>query len=120
MEIDLVPLGARAKRIRRHRAWLVLICAWGVAHAQATPAMHARSLAATCAACHGTEGQAVPGQPMLALAGLTREQIATQLHAFRDGSRPATVMQQIAKGYSDEQIDALATYFAGRPARNAP
>lgn len=101
-------------------ALLVPMCAWGVAQAQATPATQVRSLAATCAACHGTEGQAVQGQAMLALAGLTREHIAAQLHAFRDGSRPATVMQQIAKGYSDEQIDALAAYFAGRPARSAP
>jgi sulfide dehydrogenase cytochrome subunit len=120
MEMDRVAIDARTKRIRRHGAWLVLLCAWGIAHAQATPATHARSLAATCAACHGTEGQAVQGQPMLSLAGLTRERIATQLRAFRDGSRPATVMQQLAKGYSDEQIDALAAYFAGRPAGSAP
>jgi len=119
MEMDRVAINARARRIRRHGALLVLLCAWGCAHAQATPAARARSLAATCAACHGTEGRPVEGQPMPALAGLPRERIATELRAFRDGSRPATVMQQLAKGYSDAQIDALAAYFAALSAGSA-
>jgi sulfide dehydrogenase cytochrome subunit len=119
MEMDRVAIDTRTKRIRRHGAWLALLCAWGCAHAQVTPAPHVRSLAATCAACHGTEGRPVEGQPMPALAGLPRERIATELHAFRDGSRPATVMQQLAKGYSDAQIDALAAYFAALPAGSA-
>ena len=36
------------------------------------------------------------------------------MRAFRDGKRPATVMHQLAKGYSDAQIDALAGYFAAQ------
>jgi len=78
--------------------------------AAAPPAI--RVLAATCGACHGTEGRAAEGQAMPRLAGQSREAIATSLRAFRDGSRSATVMHQIAKGYSDEEIDALAAYFA--------
>ena len=73
-----------------------------------------RNLAAGCAICHGTEGRPVKDSPVIALAGLPREQIATQMRAFRDGSRPATVMHQIAKGYSDPQIDALAAWFAAQ------
>ena len=46
--------------------------------------------------------------PLIPLAGLPRDHIATQMRAFRDGQRPATVMHQIAKGYSDAQIDAIA------------
>jgi cytochrome c553 len=57
---------------------------------------------------------------MPALAGLARERIAAELRAFREGSGPGTVMAQIAKGYSDPQIDALAAYFAGVPARSTP
>jgi cytochrome subunit of sulfide dehydrogenase len=34
--------------------------------------------------------------------------------AFREGKRPATVMHQISKGYTPEQIEALATYFAAK------
>jgi cytochrome c553 len=90
------------------------------AHAQSQPqtpaatALHTRALAATCANCHGTEGRAAPGEPLVALAGLPREHIATQMRAFRDGTRPATVMHQLAKGYSLEQIDQIAAYFAAQ------
>ena len=80
--------------------------------AQDSPA--ARSLAATCANCHGTDGRSVT-QEVASLAGLPREHIAGQMKAFRDGSRPATVMHQIAKGYSDQQIELIADYFARRP-----
>jgi cytochrome c553 len=74
----------------------------------------ARNLASTCAICHGTAGRALPNAPLVGLAGMPREQIATQMRAFRDGSRPATVMHQIAKGYTDAQIDALAAWFAAQ------
>jgi sulfide dehydrogenase cytochrome subunit len=70
-----------------------------------------RNLAAACAICHGTDGRAVT-KDVIPLAGLPRDHIASQMRAFRDGQRPATVMHQIAKGYSDAQIDALAAWFA--------
>ena len=74
----------------------------------------ARNLAAACAICHGTQGNPPPGAPVVPLAGLPREHIASQMRAFRDGTRPATVMHQIAKGYSDAQIDAMAAWFASQ------
>ena len=74
----------------------------------------ARSLAATCAACHGTDGRTAT-KDVVAIAGLPKEHIASQMRAFRDGTRPATVMHQIAKGYSDQQIDLMADYFSRRP-----
>jgi cytochrome c553 len=80
------------------------------AHAQDTPA---RNLAAGCAICHGTDGRSI-GKDIVPLAGLPREHIASQMRAFRDGQRPATVMHQIAKGYSDQQIDAMAAWFASQ------
>ena len=74
-----------------------------------------RNLAAGCAICHGTEGRpAAKDSPLIPLAGLPRDHIATQMRAFRDGKRPATVMHQIAKGYTDAQIDALAGWFAAQ------
>jgi len=79
------------------------------AHAQENP----RNLAAACAVCHGTDGKAVT-KDVIPLAGLPREHIATQMRAFRDGTRPATVMHQIAKGYTDAQIDAMAAWFASQ------
>lgn len=72
-----------------------------------------RNLAAACAICHGTEGRAVT-KDVIPLAGLPREHIASQMRAFRDGQRPATVMHQIAKGYTDTQIDAMAAWFASQ------
>ena len=74
-----------------------------------------RNLAASCAICHGTEGRsATKDSPLIPLAGLPRDHIATQMRAFRDGKRPATVMHQIAKGYTDPQIDAIAAWFAAQ------
>jgi cytochrome c553 len=74
-----------------------------------------RNLAAPCAICHGTEGRpSTTDSPLIPLAGLPRDHVATQMRAFRDGKRPATVMHQIAKGYNDAQIDALAAWFAAQ------
>jgi cytochrome subunit of sulfide dehydrogenase len=89
-----------------------LACAALPAVAQESPA--ARSLAATCASCHGTDGRSATKE-VTALAGLPRERIVASMKAFRDGSRPATVMHQIAKGYSDQQIELMAGYFSRRP-----
>jgi sulfide dehydrogenase cytochrome subunit len=50
---------------------------------------------------------------MVRLAGQSASYIGEQVRAFRDGKRPATVMHQIAKGYTDAQIDQIAAYFAG-------
>ncbi|MFM9902927.1 MAG: c-type cytochrome [Polaromonas sp.] len=72
-----------------------------------------KSLAATCANCHGTDGRAAAGSSVTSLAGLDRAYLVKQMTDFQSGARPATVMHQISKGYSRDQIDALAGYFAG-------
>ena len=69
-----------------------------------------RSLAANCAACHGTGGRAAAGSSVAALAG--RNDIVEVMRAFKEGKREATIMHQIAKGYSDAEIAALAEYFS--------
>ena len=73
-----------------------------------------RYVAANCANCHGTDGVARGAMP--SLAGQKREYIVEQMRAFRDGKRPATVMHQLSKGYTDAQIDAVADHFARQPA----
>ena len=70
----------------------------------------ARSLAATCANCHGTPG-AARGE-MKGLAGVPAAATVAKMAAYKSGALPATVMHQIAKGYSDEQIGLIAAYFA--------
>jgi cytochrome c553 len=72
---------------------------------------YARSLAATCFTCHGTDGRSVEGVPP-SLAGQNRDYLLKQLQEFRDGKRPATIMHQHAKGYTDEQLALIAGYFA--------
>jgi cytochrome c553 len=74
-----------------------------------------RNLAAPCAICHGTEGRSFTrDSPLIPLAGLPKDHIAAQMRAFRDGRRPATVMHQISRGYTDPQIDAIAAWFAAQ------
>lgn len=86
-----------------------------VAHAQPTAnTLQVRALAATCANCHGTDGKAVDGSAVGSLAGLKQDYLSAQLKAFKSGQRPATVMHQLAKGYSDEQLDQIAAYFANQ------
>ena len=86
----------------------------GAAFGQTAAVVQTKALAATCAGCHGTEGIAVAGEAMPRLAGLPKDYIVTQMLAFREGKRPATVMHQISKGYSTEQIEFLASYFAAK------
>jgi len=71
-----------------------------------------RDIAANCANCHGTDGRSRGGVP--SLAGQDRNYIVQQVKDFRDGKRPSTVMQQLAKGYTDAQIEAAAAYFAAQ------
>ncbi len=71
----------------------------------------ARALAANCFTCHGTEGRSVGGVPP-SLAGQSRTSLLQQMRDFRDGKRPATIMHQQAKGYTDEQLELIAGYFA--------
>ena len=86
----------------------VVLCFASAASAQDT-----QRLAAPCAICHGTDGRAATKE-VVPLAGLPRDYIASQMRALRDGQRQATVMHQIAKGYTDAQIDALAAWFSAQ------
>jgi cytochrome c553 len=85
-----------------------------LAHAQTKEALYLKSLAASCANCHGTNGKAVAGSSVTSLAGLDKDYFSAQMKAFKTGSRPATVMHQIGKGFNDAQIESLATYFAAQ------
>lgn len=71
---------------------------------------HIRTIAASCAACHGTNGNALNGNAVL--AGMDGAYFTAQMFAFKDGSRPATVMQRHAKGLNVDEINLLADYFS--------
>lgn len=69
-----------------------------------------KSMAASCSACHGTHGVAPQG--METLAGQSKDDLQKKMQDFKSGRKPATLMHQLAKGYSDAQIEQLAVYFS--------
>lgn len=71
-----------------------------------------RNLAATCANCHGTDGNATDANATL--AGMSATKLIGLLNDFKSGKKPATVMHQLSKGYTDEQLRLIAAYFASR------
>lgn len=79
---------------------------------QAERALQARQQAASCAACHGPDGHAPAGSPIPGLAGKPQAQMIEQMLAFKNGQRAGTVMPQLARGYSDAEIVAIAAWFA--------
>jgi cytochrome c553 len=99
--------------VRCAAAFIVLTAATALAQAQ--DANLARNLAATCANCHGTNGHA--RGDMKPLAGVAADKIVAMLNDFKSGNQPATIMHQIAKGYTDEQLRLTAAYFAAQPAK---
>lgn len=95
--------------------WILAgLLAWSAtgASAQTPDLLYVKSLAATCANCHGTNGKAVEGSSVPTLAGMPKDYLIRQLKAFKSGERPATVMHQLAKGYSDAQIEQISGYLA--------
>jgi cytochrome c553 len=99
---------------RRRIAALAAILATASPWALAQDANLGRNLAATCANCHGTNGNA--RGDMKSLAGVSAEKLLAQLADFRSGAQPATIMHQIVKGYTDDQLKLIAAYFAVKPA----
>ena len=83
----------------------------------ATAAAHAEEatsvvLANTCFSCHGTDGRSAGAMP--SIAGKSPQYITRLLIEFREGKRKATVMNRIAKGFSDPEIESLAKYFGAK------
>ncbi|HXF47234.1 MAG TPA: c-type cytochrome [Burkholderiaceae bacterium] len=67
-------------------------------------------LAASCNACHGPNGASVAGIP--ALNGRNADELATALLDYKYGRRTGTVMNRHARGYSDDELRAMAREFA--------
>jgi len=72
--------------------------------------LQVRGMASSCSSCHGTHGVAQPG--MESLAGKSKDDLFQKMMDFKSGKKPATLMHQLSKGYSDQQIEQLAEYFA--------
>ncbi len=81
--------------------------------------VHIRTLAASCAACHGTYGNTVhpytkAPEGKATLAGIDKDHFMQQLNAFKSGQRSSTVMHHHAKGLNAEEIEQLAAFFAAQ------
>ncbi len=76
---------------------------------QVTPSM----LGNACAGCHGTKGYSA--EPMPVISGLSQKYLAQTMKDYRSGRRPSTIMGRLAKGYGDDEIEAMATFFAAQP-----
>lgn len=106
------PLPSPARRAPLAAATALLLASpWALAQ----DANLARNLAATCANCHGTNGQA--RGDMKVLAGQSADKILALLADYKSGAQPSTIMGQIAKGYTDEQMKLIAGFMAAQPAR---
>lgn len=95
---------------------LIILFGWAVSlSAVAADANLGRNLAAGCANCHGTNGKVVAGTMEInSLAGEAKDKIIDKWNNYKSGEKPASVMHQIAKGYSDAQIEAIAAWFAAQ------
>ena len=85
-----------------------LVSPWSLAQ----DAQLARNLAATCANCHGTDGRGL--SPIEPLAGYPAEKLVSRMAEFKAGTRPALIMHQISKGYTEQQVALIAAYFASQ------
>lgn len=83
-----------------------------LAHPLMAAEMPAGVIAESCAGCHGTDGKSPGAIPKI--HGLAPQKIAKAMHAFKSDERQGTVMNRIAKGYTDEEIDRLSQLFAPR------
>jgi len=90
----------------------LLLCSAAAAQTTA-PDLQARAWAASCAACHGTDGKSNSAIP--AIAGQDKAVLQQKLLAYKQGTLPATVMHQHAKGYTDAELERLAAHFSRQP-----
>ena len=74
--------------------------------------LQVKQWASACANCHGTNGRAEG--TAVSLAGQPADELIKKMAAFKSGERQATIMHQIAKGYTDAQIAAMAAFFAAQ------
>jgi cytochrome c553 len=96
------------ERLLKHCSAAVLAAA--ILPAVAQEDLRARNWAVACNACHGTDGRSEGGMP--AIAGYNAPDLHRMLVEFKEGKRQATVMHQLAKGYSSEELRRIAEYFS--------
>ncbi len=108
---DIRALGRSV--VRSATALAIVLAAAGAAQAQAQNQdalkLYQRGLAATCANCHGTDGQGVVGAGMPLINHLSSAELLKKLTDYKSGAVTGTIMPQLAKGYTDEQLQTIAS-----------
>lgn len=82
--------------------------------AQAEGVRTASMLANTCAGCHGTNG-ASAGEYMPTIAGMDNGYLYGVMSDYKSGARRSTIMGRIMKGYTEQEIHAIAGFYAAQP-----
>ncbi len=99
--------------MRSHSLAVLAVCSMLAAPAIADDNFTGRSIGSACFGCHGATGATRTSIPPI-IIGVPAEYIESAMKAYRDGSRPATIMGRIAKGYTDEEIAAVAKYISSQ------
>jgi len=92
------------------RSRTLLILPFVLAAAGGASAADAPRGASSCTGCHTS--RAGIEDALASLKGRKASEIAEAMLAFKEGGKPATVMNRIAKGFSDAEITAMADWFA--------
>lgn len=66
------------------------------------------------AACSGCHAPAQLGSPVAPIRGRDAKEIVQAMQEFRSGARAATVMDRIAKGFSDDETQAIAAWLSAQ------
>ena len=96
---------------RRFAYLMVTAAAITMASSASADDMRASVLANTCNACHGPDGSTFgPATP--SIAGVNAQYLIDTMNAYKSGARQSTIMARIAKGYTDDEVKTIATYFS--------
>jgi cytochrome c553 len=96
--------------MRTTRALVLLTIAGLGLSAQADPDIHIRTIAATCANCHGPDGESLG--PVPSLVGQDKAYLLKAMKEAKTGETETTVMRKYLFGYTEDELDKLAEYFA--------
>jgi cytochrome c553 len=97
----------------RHRLLLPVLASLSLLASVAVRAADAPPGASSCTGCHAA--RRIPDSVIPRIAGRKAEDIVKFMHEYRSGAWPSSVMGRIAKGFDDQQIDAIADWFAKQP-----
>ncbi len=92
------------------RAWFGVAAVVAYAGAAVAASPEPPAGASSCSGCHAGGARVDTAVPRL--IGRSAADIVAQMQAFKSGQKPSTVMDRIAKGFTDPEIQAIADWYA--------